>query len=319
MSIGLVFSGGGGKGAYEIGVWKALKEFGIAEHITSVSGTSVGALNAALFTQGDYDIAERTWLKIKQSDILHVETEKLESILRNRGVDITPVSFKYFSKGIFSRSALTRIIRQNFDYSRIDFNKRKLFVSCSSASVFPWKNKIFDCGGLGYEKVEKVLLASSAIPFLFGAENIDGTQYVDGYFTDNTPVKPLYDAGARIIFTVFLGRGGGLFDDCYVDRREFPDATIINLVPQEDLGGLFSGVLNFSGMQAKIDKGYQDASRILSHHRAILDSQMRIHNALIRLSRPAIGQTDTLNRKLQIDTVTRTLEQAQLENKLKYW
>ena len=41
----VVLSGGGSKGAYEIGVWKALRKLHISYDI--VTGTSVGALNAA--------------------------------------------------------------------------------------------------------------------------------------------------------------------------------------------------------------------------------------------------------------------------------
>lgn len=47
--LGLVLSGGGAKGAYEIGVWKALCELGLDGRITAISGTSVGAINAAIF------------------------------------------------------------------------------------------------------------------------------------------------------------------------------------------------------------------------------------------------------------------------------
>ena len=47
--LGLVFSGGGGKGGYQIGVWKYLHEIGLDQYVTAVSGTSVGALNAMLF------------------------------------------------------------------------------------------------------------------------------------------------------------------------------------------------------------------------------------------------------------------------------
>ena len=47
---GIVFSGGGGKGAYAIGVWKALREFGMDQNIQAVAGTSVGSLNGALFS-----------------------------------------------------------------------------------------------------------------------------------------------------------------------------------------------------------------------------------------------------------------------------
>ena len=62
--IGLVLSGGGAKGAYEVGVWQALHEAGIAGGVASVSGTSIGAVNAALFASWpDPKGAERLWLE----------------------------------------------------------------------------------------------------------------------------------------------------------------------------------------------------------------------------------------------------------------
>lgn len=61
-NFGLVFAGGGGKGAWQLGVWKALEEAGIRRK--AVSGTSVGALNAALYAQGDYDKAIDAWMSI---------------------------------------------------------------------------------------------------------------------------------------------------------------------------------------------------------------------------------------------------------------
>lgn len=51
--FGLVLAGGGTKGAYEVGVWKALKELNIS--ITAIAGTSIGALNAALILQDDFE------------------------------------------------------------------------------------------------------------------------------------------------------------------------------------------------------------------------------------------------------------------------
>ena len=59
--FGLVLSGGGAKGAYEVGVWKALEDYGISDKITVISGTSVGALNAALFACSDSGEAETLW------------------------------------------------------------------------------------------------------------------------------------------------------------------------------------------------------------------------------------------------------------------
>ena len=63
-SLGLVLSGGGAKGAYEVGVWQVLHEAGIGGNIAAVSGTSIGAVNAALFASWpDPKGAERLWLE----------------------------------------------------------------------------------------------------------------------------------------------------------------------------------------------------------------------------------------------------------------
>ena len=59
---GLVFDGGGARGAYQIGAWKALVEAGVK--INAVAGTSVGALNGALVCMGDVEKAEDIWSKM---------------------------------------------------------------------------------------------------------------------------------------------------------------------------------------------------------------------------------------------------------------
>ncbi len=106
---GLVFEGGGTRGAYEVGVWKALKELDI--HIDAVVGTSIGAINGALFVQNDLDKALEIWNNIRYSKIINIEDRlmlSLESnqlrnlnfsdalkafgdIIKNRGLDISPL------------------------------------------------------------------------------------------------------------------------------------------------------------------------------------------------------------------------------------
>ena len=49
--IGLVLGGGGGKGAFQVGVWKALCEYKLDKKISCMSGSSIGALNSVLFSQ----------------------------------------------------------------------------------------------------------------------------------------------------------------------------------------------------------------------------------------------------------------------------
>ena len=52
MKIGLVLSGGGAKGAYQIGMMRALEELGISKQIKVISGTSIGAFNALSYAVG---------------------------------------------------------------------------------------------------------------------------------------------------------------------------------------------------------------------------------------------------------------------------
>lgn len=62
-SWGLVLAGGGAKGAYEAGVWEALADAGLTNRIGAISGTSVGAMNAALFAAvGDVTRVQEIWL-----------------------------------------------------------------------------------------------------------------------------------------------------------------------------------------------------------------------------------------------------------------
>ena len=65
---GIVLEGGGARGAYQIGAWKALKEAGI--EIKGAAGTSVGALNGALICMDDLEKAEKIWENIRYSQVM---------------------------------------------------------------------------------------------------------------------------------------------------------------------------------------------------------------------------------------------------------
>ena len=65
----LVLSGGGAKGSYQIGVWKALRQLGIKFDL--VTGTSSGAINGALIVQGSYFKALSIWNKLNFNNIFN--------------------------------------------------------------------------------------------------------------------------------------------------------------------------------------------------------------------------------------------------------
>ena len=103
----LVLGGGGAKGAYEIGAIAALEELGI--RAGSVYGTSVGALNAAMYAQGDMQAAEALWESLQLKDVISAENASIADDVENlfdhpekllefitryaqqKGVDISPL------------------------------------------------------------------------------------------------------------------------------------------------------------------------------------------------------------------------------------
>lgn len=102
---GLVLSGGGAKGSYEIGVWKALKDLGIS--IVAITGTSIGALNGTMLTQGDDDLCELAWTHFSVEEIIDIDEEQwqkekvfkksfnifsiLKNIISSEKIELTPL------------------------------------------------------------------------------------------------------------------------------------------------------------------------------------------------------------------------------------
>ena len=104
---GLVLGGGGAKGAFQIGVWKALIELEI--EVGYVCGTSVGALNGAFFAQKKYDIAYKMWSELGMDHVFNADKETLEGIdkIANEGVLATTFHFiKHASKKIWDDKGL---------------------------------------------------------------------------------------------------------------------------------------------------------------------------------------------------------------------
>lgn len=65
-SYGLVLAGGGAKGAYQIGAWKAMRELGVT--FDAITGVSIGAINGALIAQGDFDRAVELWNRARSEE-----------------------------------------------------------------------------------------------------------------------------------------------------------------------------------------------------------------------------------------------------------
>lgn len=249
-SYSLCLGGGGGKGAYQIGVFQALYEYGLYKNIHAVSGASIGSLNGLLFIMGDPYTAEKCWKEINQlslfeydSDLIFNGVPGFASVdymiqLVNKYIDFN----HFYQSGIDLYLGVTEVATPK----QVGANDRKrpLYIK---ANKLP-KNEI-----------ETLLSASSAMPHIYEAVSYQGMSLVDGGVTDNIPVKPLYDSGSRHIILV------GLNPEAKKNLSDYPDAEFLEIYPSVHLGDTLEGTLNFTkdAIHLRIKLGYRDAMRAL--------------------------------------------------------
>jgi NTE family protein len=263
LKIGLVLAGGGCKGAYQIGVWKAFRKLGIDKYIQGVSGTSIGALNAALFAIGDYESAEQIWMGITREKMLPTDnidmfTKGIKLFLGNKNINfIKRFLPKLFEQGNVSRQGLLDIMNEEMDFNKICTSRTSIYATCTELPEI--KSKYFKLNKYNVETVKKILCASSALPPVYGCEEIEMIKYVDGGLVDNVPIQPLYEEGFDTIFIIQLDR------EFIIDRSKFPNVRIIDIIPSSDQGGIFSGMLDFSNesISKRIRIGYEDTINLL--------------------------------------------------------
>ena len=261
QEIGLVLSGGGGKGAYEVGVWKAMQEYGIAQKVSVISGSSVGGLNAALFAMKELPEIESIWRDIVPNS-LQVDEEGKDVLISQSGLktiintlpldSITEVSYPLVN---------VTTVRKRFSLLKSTLNLLG-FVKPGDNAFHFWLNTEDDVG----EK-KNLLLATSAFPFLTTPIRLkDGYEYQDGgneiVGGDNTPIDGIVNSGYKYIsnvdtiYVVYLKQ-----NPRRVKVTDYERFNIVEIIPSVDLSGLLDGTCNFTPERINllINIGYQDA------------------------------------------------------------
>ena len=232
---GIVLEGGGARGAYQIGVWKALREAGMK--IKGVAGTSVGALNGALICMDDLGKAEEIWGNMTYSTVFNVDDSMIGKLKKFgvRSMKVTDAAAEFrrlFSDRGLDIAPLKKLLEETVDEERIRRSPRDFCAA--SFSVTDRKEEDFDVKAAPPGTMKDIMMASAYFPG-FKQEKLGGKTYLDGGSVNNVPVDLLTDRGYKDIIVIRLYGIG-------VDRRRFmdipEDVTVHEIAPRRNLGGI---------------------------------------------------------------------------------
>jgi NTE family protein len=187
----LVLPGGGGRGAYQVGVARALFEKGIT--FDYAFGTSIGAINATMLAQGDLERLGELWSTARLIDLFRLPLPaQLAGMVFGTKL------------GILDPTPMERIIRKEVNFEKLKASP--IEVGFFTTDLCSLKTRMITSNDIkSQDELVEVLMASSAIPLVFPPRPLDGEgMWIDGGLVRNTPMEASIDLGAEEIYVVLL-------------------------------------------------------------------------------------------------------------------
>jgi predicted acylesterase/phospholipase RssA len=176
----LVFSGGGARGAYQIGVSEALQERGFRPEL--VTGTSVGAIPATLVAEGALpQRLESLWLDICEPGFLPLQKDFYRIHRWNHLRD---------------NDKLEALLEQRVDWEAVHQSSTELRFTAVDIQI--GERVLFG----NHSASPRAVLASTASPRVFEPQEVDGRVLWDGGLLTSTPLQPAIEEGAREIYAI---------------------------------------------------------------------------------------------------------------------
>ncbi|MDO4745265.1 MAG: patatin-like phospholipase family protein [Bacillota bacterium] len=258
----LVLSGGGSRGAYEIGVWKALDELGIK--IDMVFGTSVGSINGALIAQGDLALAETLWYDLQTDmvfDVVEEEYRFKDSLdkIKIGGMsadDVLGYAKEIVLHGGAGTSGLVSLMDKYIDESAIRASAVDFGLVVTEYPTMD--GQFLYVNDIPEGQLKNYILASASCFPAVRKSVIGDKQYIDGGYSDNLPIEMALKHGASTIIAVDL-QAVGIIQKSTIELAEESCEEFHMIKSREDLGNF----LIFDGDNSKriITLGYLDTMR----------------------------------------------------------
>lgn len=247
--LAVILSGGGARGAYEVGVlWYLFDELtrmrGAPPRVDVICGTSVGAINCAYLAAhlADPVLGMRrlvdVWSSLKLDDVLGFgwrQAVSLPRVLLGGGG----------GAGIFDVSPMARLVQREVPWRAVTRTLKSgqlKALSVSATEVATGRTVIFMQTGPNTSlptrapprtliRADRIgpqhALASAAIPLLFPPVQIGNQLYVDGGVRQNTPIAPAIRLGATHVFVVGTSRLVRGVAHTTPGPQSYPSATVL--------------------------------------------------------------------------------------------
>jgi len=257
--IGICLSGGGARGAYQIGALKALEDLGILQQTIAFSGSSIGAINATFAVASSLDVAKEIWFNVPEDPLGH--NPSIITTVKNQRL-------RLIDSGLFSIKKLNELLNENIDFELL--KSSNIFIGISDTgdadkgfmdllkSTFKHyvqkESQVLYIPLREFDKTMQIstLVASCSIPIVFPPVITNSRKYRDGGYFDNTPVQPLIDFGCDEIICITISALSSL----RAIKKKYKNIEIHEIRATKRLGK----VLDFSSSHSRkiYEFGYDD-------------------------------------------------------------
>ena len=248
----LVLGGGGARGAYEIGVWQALREIGWQFDI--VTGTSVGAINGAIFATGDFEVAEEVWQTLDTGMVFSVDVDETLDLKAKTSLIFRSLARDMIKSGGGDGKRLRALLERYIDEQKV----RSSPVEYGLATVDMKSLKLTELtkDEIPEGKLIDYIMASASIFPAIKPQKIDSTTYLDGGILEQMPMDLAIKCGAQDIIAVEICGEGML-------HKKPPEDVGVRLVKSRwDLGSII--VFDKNVVKRNIRLGYLDGLKLFA-------------------------------------------------------
>lgn len=252
---GLALEGGGAKGAYHVGAYKALIKCGYK--FKAVAGTSIGSITAAMICQGDLKTLESLWLEL-DSEVFNIDSHLVHNVVtRSMNPGDLKKSFKTFieiikNKGIDTGN-IRKLLDKYIDEDKIRQSKIKFGLVTLRLSDFTPLELTID--QIPYGKLKDYIMASCYLPIFRIQKIIDERYYLDGGYTNVLPITLLERIGCNEIIGIRVKKFG------LIKRKKKYSTKVTIIMPPKNIGSII--LLDKERSKENIEKGYYDTLKII--------------------------------------------------------